>query len=116
MVAPQDIGRIAAGLLIQTAERTGPHYVEGPKRYTPADVAATFANALAKPINVVTTPRDQWTKSFETIGFSKTAAKSYVGMTALTMDGSFPVLDEVERGSISLQDYVFELAAEERSR
>ncbi|MBA8881819.1 NmrA family NAD(P)-binding protein [Phyllobacterium myrsinacearum] len=114
MVAHNDIGQIAADLLTQTGEHQRLHYVEGPQRYTPADVAAAFAATLGKPVNVVTIPRDKWTEYFEALGFSKAAAKSYSGMTALTVNATFPDLDKVKRGSTSLQDYVLGLIAQDR--
>ena len=48
MVAPKDIGKIAAGLLTEPSEKTGVHYVEGPEMYSSADVAGAFSIALGK--------------------------------------------------------------------
>jgi uncharacterized protein YbjT (DUF2867 family) len=109
MVAPEDLGRTAARFLTEALERTGLHHVEGPEHYTPADVAAAFAEALGRPVRVEIVPRDEWIGTFRAIGFSEAAAISYARMTALTLDG--PAMpDDPLRGTISLRDYVDTLA------
>lgn len=57
MVAPADIGTVAARLLRDSGP-AGIHHVEGPERYTPDDVARAFADALGRPVEVATVPRD----------------------------------------------------------
>ena len=56
MVAPADLGRVAAGLLTEPAERAGIHYVEGPDRYSSTDVANAFADALGRSVTPAVTP------------------------------------------------------------
>ena len=75
MVAPQDLGQVAARLLTEPVEQTGLYYVEGPERYSPSDVAAEFAGAIGRPVTVVTTPREQWKETYKSMGFSEPAAK-----------------------------------------
>jgi uncharacterized protein YbjT (DUF2867 family) len=108
MVAPADIGAIAADLLSSEQPRLGIHYVEGPARYCANDVAKAFSVSLEKSVNVVVIPPDRWEEAFRKLGFSEQAAASYARMTRLT-------LDEVElperplRGRKSLQSYVEDL-------
>jgi uncharacterized protein YbjT (DUF2867 family) len=109
MVAPQDLGRFAAKLMLEPIGAPGTHYVEGPARYSSADVATAFAAALGKPVKAVSTPRDRWVESFRSLGFSEPAADSYARMTAITLDGGFPALSEARRGEVTLQTYVNEL-------
>lgn len=108
MVAPADLGQIAARLLTEPAERRGLHHVEGPERYAPSDVAAAFARALARPVELVTVPREDWKKTFENMGFSEPAAESYTRMTAITVE-QCEMPDRPERGKISLERYIADL-------
>ncbi|MEJ7753446.1 MAG: hypothetical protein WKF46_10930, partial [Candidatus Limnocylindrales bacterium] len=89
MVSPADLGRVAARLLTEPAGRTNLHYVEGPERYSAADVATAFADALEKPVRVETVPRDQWEATFKELGFSESTARSYARMTAVTVDQAY---------------------------
>ncbi len=60
MVAPRDIGQLAARLMTEPIENVGLHNIEGPERYSSRDVAAAFAKALRKPINVTLAERTVW--------------------------------------------------------
>jgi uncharacterized protein YbjT (DUF2867 family) len=95
MVAPQDLGEFAARLMLGAAEASGPHYVEGPERYSPGDVAQAFSQALGRPVEVVVTPPEQWEQ----------AAKSYAAMTRITLDNKEEP-EKPERGATSLSDYI----------
>jgi uncharacterized protein YbjT (DUF2867 family) len=109
MVAPRDIGQLAARLMTEPVENTGLHNIEGPKRYSSINVAAAFAKALQKPVKVVETPRDQWIKTMQTMGFSNEAAASFSNMTTLAIEGKMPTCDSVTRGVVSLESYIAEL-------
>ena len=111
MVAPQDVGQVAARLLTEPVGSTPLQHVEGPERYTPADVSAAFAAALRKPVRLVVVPRADWIQTFTRIGFSGPAAESYARMTAATIDQPYEMAGEPVRGKISLGDYVTELVA-----
>ena len=107
MVAPEDLGEAAARRLLEPASETGLHYVEGPERYTPRDVASAFSAALGMTVEVEIIPRDGWEKAFAQFGFSKAAAQSYACMTGATVaaDGTeWP--DDPERGRTTLRDYI----------
>ncbi|GAB3638990.1 NAD(P)H-binding protein [Hymenobacter arcticus] len=106
MVAPDDIGQVATRLLRDPLDRTGLHYVEGPAAYSSADVAAAFATALAKPVQAVEIPRDQWLPSLTKQGFSEKAANSMAAMTALTLEQQAELPTAPLRGTTTLQDYV----------
>jgi uncharacterized protein YbjT (DUF2867 family) len=109
MVAPQDLGEFAARLLTEPVDQVGRHHMEGPQRYSPADVAAAFARALNKQVRVDPVPRERWQEAFESLGFSTAAAASYARMTAVTVDEKYTPPDTPERGSVSLQAYTTEL-------
>ncbi|WP_207895882.1 hypothetical protein [Hymenobacter gummosus] len=106
MVAPQDIGQLAARLLTAPTVERGPHFAEGPARYCPADVAAAFSAALDQPVRAVQLPRAQWPATLRGMGFSEAATESFVAMTDLTLQGDFPRPEATERGHTTLQAYV----------
>ncbi|GAB4021531.1 hypothetical protein GCM10028773_30620 [Spirosoma koreense] len=86
MVAPQDLGVVSARLLQEPNEQTGLYYVEGPERYSSADVAAAFSDALGKAVKSVETPGEKWVSSLQPTGFAQPAAESMAAMTAITLD------------------------------
>ena len=68
MVATADIGSLATTLLQQP--HTGHRVVEleGPRRYSPNDVAATFAELLKRPVRMEAVPREMWEEFFRAQG------------------------------------------------
>jgi uncharacterized protein YbjT (DUF2867 family) len=111
MVAPADLGMAAARLLQEPAERTGIHHVEGPERYSAADVAAAFARALGRDVRLSITPHEEWEDAYRKLGFSAAAAISYARMTAVSVDGGYDMPAAPERGTTTLQDYIEALVA-----
>ena len=106
MVAPRDLGRQAAEALMSDRAQTKLFYTEGPKRYTPADVADAFGSALKRTVKVIATPPDGWMEAFQKIGFSDKAARSYAKMTEVTLqsEGDWP--ENAIRGAVGLKEYV----------
>ena len=111
MVASKDLGRIAADRLMSGPEDTGIRYVEGPRRYSSAEVAQAFSNALGRKVAVEVTPRERWKQAFQAMGFSDAAAESYAGMTAASVDSNFEVPEEPLRGTTTLETYIRELVS-----
>lgn len=105
MVAPHDLGEFAARLMLGAAEASGTHYVEGPERYSPGDVARAFAEALGRPVQVAVTPPEQWEQAFRSQGFSEAAAKSYAAMTRITLENKEEP-ETPQRGATSLDEYI----------
>ncbi|CAA2105230.1 NmrA family NAD(P)-binding protein [Variovorax paradoxus] len=105
MVAPHDLGQFAAKLMLGSPAPSGPHYVEGPERYSAADVAKAFSEALARPVEVVVTPQARWVQAFRAQGFSEVAAQSFAEMTRLTLEARQEP-ERPERGAISLREYI----------
>ena len=70
MVATADIGRVAAELL--QARWTGRKVVEleGPRRVTPNDIAATFSNVLGRGVKMEAVPRASWKALFKAQGLA----------------------------------------------
>ncbi|MCK1667718.1 NAD(P)H-binding protein [Bradyrhizobium sp. 153] len=111
MVAPQDLGRFAADRLLSDTDDAGVRYVEGPKRYSTADVARAFSEALGRPIGVEVKPRAEWYHGFLQLGFSEAAALSYTRMTELSLDNGFDMPADVWRGATTLEFYINNLVA-----
>lgn len=105
MVAPQDIGKVAANFLIAPVGETRIHYVEGPEPYSSADVAAAFSRALHKPVKAVQTPPEKWLTTLKQMGFSDKAARSMAAMTKITLENP-DIAPSPIRGETTLRQYV----------
>jgi uncharacterized protein YbjT (DUF2867 family) len=68
MVATADVGRVAAQLLQQTSSRVRVVELEGPRRVTPNDIAATFARIVGHPVIAEIVGRDTWEALFRSQG------------------------------------------------
>lgn len=64
MVASQDVGEIAAELLVSNWQGKQVIELEGPARVSPADLAAAFSAALNRPVRVDIVPRESWEALF----------------------------------------------------
>ncbi|ACG72307.1 NmrA family protein [Anaeromyxobacter sp. K] len=106
MVAPVDLGRIAARWLVEEGDHAGVHHVEGPTPYSAADVARAAAAALGRDVRAVETPRARWVETFRAMGFSPSAADSYARMTATVVDGAIERPSAPSRGPTPLAGYV----------
>lgn len=111
MTAPADLGRAAARRLRSGLNDVGVVEVEGPRRYSFNDVGAAFATVLGRPVEVRPVPREGVEGAFRELGFSEPAAKAYARMTEATIDAELPSPDAVERGSVTLEDYLREMIA-----
>jgi uncharacterized protein YbjT (DUF2867 family) len=106
MVAPKDLGEVAAELMTAPIAQTTRVQVEGPARYSSADVAAAFANALHREVKAEVIPERNWIDTFKAFGFSDQAATSYANMTRTVCEDEFPPIEETLHGKISLDDYI----------
>ena len=106
MVAPVDLGQAAARHLRSPLLDARTYAVEGPERYTPRQVADTFAEALGRPVKLVVVPRDEWIDAYRKQGFSAAAADAYARMTATAIEGQMEPADPAEQGATTLQAYI----------
>jgi uncharacterized protein YbjT (DUF2867 family) len=109
MVAPSDLGEAAARRLLEGPDRTDTCYIEGPRRYTPRDVANAFAQALGRPVDVDVIPRHAWEQTFRQLGFSPAAARTYACMTGTVLDEQDRWPDSPERGPTTLEDFIHDV-------
>jgi uncharacterized protein YbjT (DUF2867 family) len=70
MVATEDIGRVAAELLEETWTGARVMELEGPRRVSPNEVAATFSKLLGKPVRMELAPREKWEEIFRAQGMT----------------------------------------------
>ncbi len=108
MVSPRDLGDAAAARLLSPLDDAGVRGVEGPARYSPADVAAVLSRVLGRAVEVEATPRGEWIDAFARLGFSPAAAASYAGMTRAAVDEQEPVAENAIIGPTTLGAYITE--------
>ncbi len=68
MVATEDVGRTAAGLLQEGWNGHRIVELEGPRRVTPFEVGAAFSELLGREVRVEAVPRAKWEELFRTQG------------------------------------------------
>ena len=68
MVATADIGKAAAVLLQETWSGHRVVDLEGPRRVTPNEIAATFAKLLSGAVRMEVVPRESWETLFKSQG------------------------------------------------
>ena len=68
MVATADIGKLAAALLQEPWSGHRVVELEGPRRVTPDEIAATFTKVLGRPVRAQIVPRDSWEGLFSSQG------------------------------------------------
>ena len=68
MVATADIGKLAAALLQEPWSGHRIVELEGPRRVTPDEIAATFTKVLGRPVRAQIVPRDSWEGLFSSQG------------------------------------------------
>jgi uncharacterized protein YbjT (DUF2867 family) len=64
MIATQDVGSVAADLLLEDWSGTRIVELEGPVRISPNDLAQAFASALGRAVRVEIVPRENWETLF----------------------------------------------------
>ena len=68
MIATADVGRVAAELIQEDWSGRRIVELEGPRRLSPNDIAASFSCALGKPVRVETIQRARWEDLFRSQG------------------------------------------------
>ncbi len=68
MIATADVGRVAAGLLLQDWEGCRVVELEAGQRVSPNDVAAAFSKVLGRAVRAQAVPRETWADLFVSQG------------------------------------------------
>jgi uncharacterized protein YbjT (DUF2867 family) len=106
MVAPADIAKLAAELLIKGTTNQKIVYCAGPTDYSANDVAKAFAKALNKDVEPVEIPKEAWEDTMQQVGYSGKSAKSMANMTRITIEQDYEIPDDPYRGAISIEEYI----------
>ena len=97
MVATADIGRVAAGLLQVAWSGRRVIELEGPRRVTPNEIAATFAKLLDRPVRMEAVPRMSWEALFKSQGMKNPIPRIRM------LDGFNEGWIDFERGEVGSQ-------------
>jgi uncharacterized protein YbjT (DUF2867 family) len=97
MVATADIGSVAAGVLQETWSGCRIVELEGPKRVTPNEIAATFSKLLSRPVRMEAVPRESWNDLFVSQGMKNPIPRIRM------LDGFNEGWIDFERGEASSQ-------------
>ncbi|KXV33197.1 NmrA family NAD(P)-binding protein [Gluconobacter thailandicus] len=103
MVAPEDVGHFAGQMLLSDEGQSGIYNIEGPKAYTPDEVAGVFSDLLGRSVQVESVSQDQWYATYLTNGFSAEAARSYAAMTGLFVHQRYELPVDPHRGPTDLE-------------
>ena len=68
MVGTSDVGRVAAELLQESRKGNRIVELEGPRRISPNDIAASYAQLLGRAVSPRAVPRDTWEALFRSQG------------------------------------------------
>ncbi|MEI2383838.1 NAD(P)H-binding protein [Breoghania sp. JC706] len=106
MVSPDDLGEAAARRLLEPADDIAPWHVEGPRCYTPRDVADVLSGLWGRQIQVEEVPPGEWEACYRQAGFSAASAQSFAGMTGVVADGGIETPADPVRGPTGLESYL----------
>jgi uncharacterized protein YbjT (DUF2867 family) len=110
-VSAQDVGRIAADLLLRPDIETREQivHVEGPRRYSAIDVAAALSELLGRRITAEALPRSQWRESLGRV-VSASAADLLTELYEVHSRGGLidvePGAGDIRKGSTELIDAI----------
>ncbi|MGL4289313.1 MAG: NmrA family transcriptional regulator, partial [Phreatobacter sp.] len=108
-VSASDVGLVAADLLLSLAAVASPRivHVEGPRRYTPTDVAAALGGIVGRPITARELPRADWIAALTRGGLGKSYAQLVADLYDAHNAGAIdvePGADDVRYGATSLRE------------
>lgn len=87
MIAPEDVGRFAADVLLSAPDKDSIYELEGPQTYTPADITHVFSGELGREVRVQHLEPPHWERALKDSGFSPDGIRNFIEMTEATIDG-----------------------------
>lgn len=108
-VSAPDVGAITADLITARARSGSPRvvHVEGPRRYTALDVAATLSELSGRKVVARELPRTEWVSTLEHGGVSASYAELVAELFETHNAGRIdaqPGVGEIRRGTTELRD------------
>jgi uncharacterized protein YbjT (DUF2867 family) len=106
MVATQDIGELAARLLLDDVNATRTIELEGPQRVSPNDIADAFSRVLDKPVRAQAVPRASWQALFEGQGMKHPEPRmnmldgfneGWIDFEGRAVKGATPLIDVIRK-------------------
>jgi uncharacterized protein YbjT (DUF2867 family) len=114
-VSAHDVGVAAADLLVNgTRARRSVVHIEGPRRYTAIDVAATLAALVGRPVSARELPRSEWLPVLVRAGLGESYARLVVELYDAHNSGRIDAertAGEVRRGRTELHEVFSSLLA-----
>jgi NAD(P)H dehydrogenase (quinone) len=113
MVATADIGRAAAALLQESWTGVRIVELEGPRRYSAADIGQAFAAALGRKVRMEPVSRDTWEQFFRSQGMKHPIPRIRMidGFNEGWID--FEGVGEHSRGTVTLETVIAKLIGKE---
>jgi NAD(P)H dehydrogenase (quinone) len=113
MVATADIGRTAAALLQQSWTGVRIVELEGPRRYSAADIGQAFATALGRKVRMEPVSRETWEQIFRSQGMKHPIPRIRMidGFNEGWID--FEGVGEHSRGTVTLETAIAKLIGKE---
>ncbi len=87
MISPNDVARFIADKIKNGVDHSELIEIVGPEKYSPDDIARLVGKTLNKEVNTYEIPREEWSGTMRSIGFSDDATKNFVEMTELVASG-----------------------------
>lgn len=114
MVATQDIGNLVAETLRSRWEGQRVINLEGPRRYSPHDVAEVFARVLARNVKAEILPETAWLSTYRSWGMTPRSGEAMVELLRGVNSGwiSFDAASQPVRGTTLLDAVLSEAAAQ----
>lgn len=110
MVSTADVGRVCGETLL--SDWTGRRVVEleGPRRYSPNDLAESLGRAVGRTVEAVAQPRGEWTAAFEAQGMPAGRTESRAEMVDGFNSGWIEFEGEPLRGRVTLDEAIRQMA------
>ena len=113
MVATADIGHTAAALLQESWSGVRVVELEGPRRYSAADIGQAFAAALSREVQMEPVPRETWEQVFRSQGMKHPVSRMRMvdGFNEGWID--FEGVGEHRRGTVTLETVIARLTGKD---
>ncbi|WP_207429443.1 NAD(P)H-binding protein [Pedobacter sp. SYSU D00535] len=88
MNSPLDLAKFIAEKMITPSTSTHQKLFEltGPQKYSAADVANTLSTLLNRNVTAQSIPKEKWSETLLSVGFSENSARNLVDMTQAVID------------------------------
>jgi NAD(P)H dehydrogenase (quinone) len=118
LVATADIGRVGADVLLQSWSGNRAIEVDGPRSYTPREIASALGAVVHREVEAVAVPREEWVGNFVAQGTPADRTAHRIAMLEGFNSGwigfGVPGAEHV-KGTVELESVLQQLAAKQAS-